>query len=266
MAALKQRRPVGWQPFAGMAWLLLMIVMFTDFGRDGPYVGQMEAVLACAAPDVPRISLMHDAPVCNPRLSAYLLAALLDHVPCGVTVLAVVDPGVGSRRRGLVIHTQSHVLVGPDNGLLAIAARRQGPASWYAIDWVPENLSASFHGRDWFAPVAARLATGKEVSLCPCAPGIGVDWPDVCHEVIYVDHFGNLMTGIWRNELSKDQLLSVGDRIIAHARTFAEVPEGGLFWYENSQGLIEIAANRGRAAECLNAGVGTKVSIVEDGL
>ncbi len=244
--------------------LLPMIAMFTDFGRDGPYVGQMEAVLASVAPDVPRISLMHDAPVCNPRLSAYLLAALLDHVPSGVIVLAVVDPGVGTRRRGLVIHARSHVLVGPDNGLLAIAARRQRPSTWHFIDWRPEGMSNSFHGRDWFAPVAARLAAGKEVPLCPCAPGIGTEWPDSCHEIIYVDHFGNLMTGIWGHELGEECRLCVKGRVITHARTFAEVPEGALFWYANSQGLIEIAANRRRAAECLDAAMGTRVSVIPD--
>ena len=140
-----------------------MIVMFTDFGVAGPYAGQMKAALAAVAPAVSAIDLMHDAPVFRPKASAYLLAALVRPLPAGTVVLGVVDPGVGSPgRRPVAARAGGRWFVGPDNGLFAIAAQHAGGGEWWEIDWRPERLSNTFHGRDLFAPVAARLALGEE--------------------------------------------------------------------------------------------------------
>ena len=138
-----------------------MIVLFTDFGAAGPYVGQMRAVLAREASDVPVIELFADAPMCNPRASAYLLAAYCHEFAAGSVFIAVVDPGVGSARAAVALKADSNWYVAPDNGLLAMVARRATVARWWHITWRPEILSASFHGRDLFAPVAARLAMGE---------------------------------------------------------------------------------------------------------
>ena len=140
-----------------------MILLFTDFGTEGPYVGQMKAVLQAAAGPVPVVDLMHDAPAARPKPAAYLLAALLPALPRDAVVLAVVDPGVGGPRDPLAARLDGRFLVGPDNGLFEPSAARAADAAWFRITWRPERLSASFHGRDLFAPVAARLAVGEAI-------------------------------------------------------------------------------------------------------
>src|SRR5262249_47000472 len=137
-----------------------VIALFTDFGAAGPYVGQMKAVLCREAPAVPVIDLMADAPACEPKSSAYLLAALAPWLSAGSVCLAVVDPGVGGRRAPIVVEADGRRFVGPDNGLFELVARRAAAAQAWEIAWRPPQLSASFHGRDLFAPVAGRLAAG----------------------------------------------------------------------------------------------------------
>src|SRR5713226_7532857 len=138
-----------------------MIVLFTDFGLAGPYTGQVNAVFCRYAPNVPVIQLFADAPAGQPKPSAYLLAAYAEWFPTGTVLLCVVDPGVGSERAALIVEADGRFYVGPDNGLFELVLRRAAnPRSWH-IDWRPPNLSASFHGRDLFAPIAARLAQGE---------------------------------------------------------------------------------------------------------
>ena len=138
-----------------------MIVLCTDFGLAGPYLGQVKAVLARAAPAVPVIDLFADLPAFEPRLAAYLLAAYAAWFEPGDVILAVVDPGVGGPRGALVVEADGRWFVGPDNGLFELVLRRAERARCYAIAWRPAALSATFHGRDLFAPVAARLALGE---------------------------------------------------------------------------------------------------------
>ncbi|HEC16919.1 MAG TPA: hypothetical protein ENI99_10175 [Sedimenticola sp.] len=238
-----------------------MIALVTDFGAQGPYVGQMEAVLAAGAPGVPVINLVSDAPVARPQASAYLTAALAAQMPAQTLFLAVIDPGVGGERRGLVLRTDRSWFVGPDNGLLAIAARRSEECRLWTIDWRPPGLSASFHGRDLFAPVAARLARGEAPPGEPADPGdmAGRHWPDDLAECIYVDHYGNLFTGLRAKGVDRKALLEAGRHRLRYARTFCEAPPGAAFWYENSCGLVEIAVNRGRADRLLGLGIGDPV-------
>ncbi len=237
-----------------------MIVLFTDFGVSGPYVGQMKGVLAREAPDLPAIDLMHDAPAFDPRLSAYLLAAVADPFPRDAVFLCVVDPGVGGPRMPVVAEADGQRFVGPGNGLFEVVLRRANRASLHAIDWQPEKLSASFHGRDLFAPVAARLATGQEVALRPGGTRFP-DWPDELPEIVYVDAYGNAMTGIRAAALPEDAHVLVGGRRLQRARTFSDMPEGRAFWYENSSGLVEIAVNRGSAAAILGLSPGMPFSV-----
>ena len=136
-----------------------MIVLFTDFGLAGPYTGQMKAVLARDAPGQPVIDLFADAPSRNPRAAAYLLAAYAAWFPAGTVFLAVVDPGVGGIRAPLIVSADGCCYVGPDNGLFELVLRRAREAQVWEITWQPAALSASFHGRDLFAPVAAKLAS-----------------------------------------------------------------------------------------------------------
>ena len=240
-----------------------MIVLFTDFGPGGPYTGQMKAVLAREAPAVPVIDLADDLPACDPEPAAYLLAALAPAFPQDAVFVCVVDPGVGSDRAPLALSAGGRWYVGPDNGLLAIVARRAGDARWFAIDWQPPTLSASFHGRDLFAPVAAQVARGEEVPGTPLdgARAVGADWPDDRAAIVYIDPYGNAMTGIRAAQLDEDAVVIVGARRLGRLRTFSDAAPGAAFWYENANGLAEIAVNQGRADRVLGLGVGTPVGI-----
>ncbi len=239
-----------------------MIVLFTDFGPTGPYTGQMKAVLHGLATGVPLVDLFCDAPSFNPRASAYLLAAFVDKFPPGSVFLCVVDPGVGGKRLPLVMRADGYWFVGPGNGLFNIVARRAEALEVWQITWLPDQLSASFHGRDLFAPVAARLARGEQPPGKLLHDGVLCDWPDDLFEVIYIDHFGNAMTGIRAASLSSVSLLKIGDKILSHARTFSDVRKGETFWYENANGLVEIAVNQGNAARELGLSVGTTISCI----
>ena len=240
-----------------------MIVLFTDFGPGGPYTGQMKAVLAREAPGTPVVDLADDLPACDPEPAAYLLAAFAPAFPPGAVFVCVVDPGVGSERAPVALKAGGRWYVGPDNGLLAIVARRNGDARWFTIDWRPPVLSASFHGRDLFAPVAAKLARGEAVPGTPLdgAATAGADWPEDRAAIVYIDPYGNAMTGIRADRLAEDTVVVVDARRLGRLRTFSDAAPGAAFWYENANGLVEIAVNRGRADRALGLGVGTPVSI-----
>ena len=200
-----------------------MIVTFTDFGVAGPYLGQMRAVLNRLAPAVPVVDLFADAPAFDAQASAYLLAAYARAFEDGDVFLCVVDPGVGGARAPLALDADGRWYVGPDNGLLAIVARRAAACRAWEITWRPEGLSASFHGRDLFAPVAANLAGGASPPGQPCAVP-EADWPDDLARVVYVDGYGNVMTGLRDDGLAPECVLRVGAHRLARARTFARWP------------------------------------------
>ncbi len=240
-----------------------MIALFTDFGLQGPYMGQMRAAIAAIAPSMPVIDLFADAPMFNAKHSAYLLAAHVQALPVGSVVVAVVDPGVGTQRAPIILRAGGRVFVGPENGLLAILARRQGESAC-RIDWQPPFLSNSFHGRDLFAPVAAKLALGLAVaqSPVPLAAIDRADWPEDLAELIYQDHYGNIMTGIRAASLRNDVDIDVDGHHFYQAPTFGAVSPGAAFWYENSNGLVEIAINQGRAADLTGLSLGTPVTMI----
>jgi len=240
-----------------------MILLFTDFGLDGPYQGQMKAVLAAAAPAIPCIDLMADAPACRPQEAAYLLAALLPECPPGGVVLAVVDPGVGSSRPALAARIGGRWLVGPGNGLFDPLARRFGVEDCFEI--IPEpgaRLSASFHGRDLFAPAAARLALGRLHDWRRRDYPFQSGWPDDLASILYIDHYGNAMTGLRAAILPEQSRLAVGGQVLERARTFSDHPPGQAFWYENSCGLAEITVNQGRADRGLGLAIGQSVAVI----
>ncbi len=241
-----------------------MIVLFTDFGLDGPYTGQMKAVLHRMAPGTPIVDLFADAPTGNPKASAYLLAAYAIWFPAGTIFLCVVDPGVGSARPPVIVEADGRWYVGPGNGLFELIQRRAGATRSWSIDWKPEPLSASFHGRDLFAPVTAMLGHGEPPPGRPYQDGMHrqAEWPDDLCEIVYIDHFGNAMTGVRAAVLSSDTRLAAADRVFERARTFSDLPPGAGFWYENSNGLAEISVNLGRADHELGLAIGTAVQIV----
>ncbi|WP_300453501.1 SAM-dependent chlorinase/fluorinase [Accumulibacter sp.] len=241
-----------------------MIVLYTDFGHDDPYVGQMKAaLLRHGRRDLPIVDLLHRVPNFDPQAGAHLLAALTRSFDAGTVFLAVVDPGVGGDRPAVVLEADDKCYVGPDNGLLSVVAARAQTRRVWRIIWRPDGLSASFHGRDLFAPVAARIAAGDwpTAALEECDGLQHVLPADDLAQVLYIDHYGNAMTGLRAADLPRNTTLTAGGAHIAPARVFADVPPGLPFWYANSVGLAEIAVNRGSAASVLALAVGSPVAL-----
>jgi S-adenosylmethionine hydrolase len=234
------------------------VFLFTDFGYSGPYVGQMTAAILAVAPEARVINLMHDAPSMRPDLAAYLLAACFRSLPAGSVVVAVVDPGVGGERDALMVEAQGLTLIGPDNGLLS---RIPGIDTVQRVDWRPAVLSSSFHGRDLFAPAAGMTVLAQRVPGTAMAAEhmVGSDWTGDLFRLLYVDGFGNLMSGIAGKNINKNNLVHAAGREIPYAETFCRAPSGQLFWYVNSLGLVEIAANGRSAAAMLPLALGDKI-------
>ena len=230
-----------------------MIVLFTDFGPAGPYTGQMESVLAQLAPDIAVIDLLSDAPAFKPKACAYLLAALVQDFPKNAVFLCIVDPGVGSERSPLIVRAGQQWFVGPHNGIFDIVINQSNAedAKAWTINYSPTLLSASFHGSDLFAPVAAMIARGDPLpgNPIPIKSIHGELSSNDLSQVIYIDHYGNAITGIKANQLSPKTKIQALNKIIIHARVFSDVETGELFWYENANGLVEIAVNKGRASD-----------------
>jgi len=241
-----------------------MIVLFTDFGLEGPYLGQVEAVLQQQAPGVPVIKLFSDLPPFDIEAAAYLLPAYASEFAPGTVFLCVVDPGVGGTRPGVVVQADTHWYVGPNEGLFSQVARRAVRSACWELA-LPAGASSSFHGRDVFAPAAARVARGVPVDGEPVAtdtldkPG----WPDDLYRVVYLDRFGNAMTGVRASVIEPDAILHVNGHALNPARTFSDVDAGVAFWYTNANGLVEFAVNRGRADEVLGVKVGTRFDLYE---
>ena len=251
------------------------VTLLSDFGSGSPYPAQMKAILASWCEAV-LIDITHDVPRHDVRTGAYLLAAVARTTPAGTVHLAVVDPGVGTTRRPLLVASGGQVFIGPDNGLLLPAAKRVGRPQAFEII-APEILqsvsSSTFHGRDIFAPLAARLVRGTP----PQALGRAVeDFVDLTlevgrragnalrGEVLHVDTFGNLITNIPAGELGRDGTvirLTVGRRRAraAAARTYGDVARGDIAVVPGSDGLLEIAVREGSAAEHFAAGRATRV-------
>jgi len=236
------------------------IVLFTDFGPSGPYIGQMESVVHLIAPNTPVINLLSNAPTADPRLSSYLLAALRHSFPVDSIFLAVVDPGVGGERRAVVLQADGQTFVGPDNGLLNTVAVQAKNTRWSEIIWRPEQCSMSFHGRDLFAPVAAKLAINAADDLLrPFDRDDLSEWPEDLAAVIYFDYYGNAMTGLRYCAAFSGKILIINGLAIKQADTFGAVEAQQAFWYKNSSGLVEIAVNKGRAERQLALELGAKI-------
>lgn len=249
------------------------IALLTDFGA-GPYVGQVRLCLAGLVPAVPVVSLIADLPPWQPGLAAYLLPGLLAGMPARTLYVCVVDPGVGSARAVLAARVGADWLLAPDNGLLLPLLRRTAAPVVWRVDWRPDRLSASFHGRDLFAPLAAKLLGGALPAAVPVAIEglVGADWPAQRGAVCYIDHYGNLITGLDAAGRDPGARLTVAPTLVAAvgdaggegvpvigATTFSDVPVGTAFWYANAFGLVEIAVNQGRASDLLGVGLGAPV-------
>jgi S-adenosylmethionine hydrolase len=257
---------------------MAVVALTTDFGTDDPFVGIMKGVLATRAAGVPVIDVTHGVPPQAVRIGALVLAQAVPWFPPGTIHVAVVDPGVGTARRAICIETTHAVLVGPDNGVLSLAAPENAVRRIVHLTESRHFLtpvSASFHGRDVFAPVAAALATGTPAAnLGPAIDAIErIVLPEPARagdglrcEVIYVDRFGNLCTNLTTTALrafsrSPVSITLGGARLEGVASSYATVAPGALVAIVNSFGFVEIAVRDGSAAARLGAAIGDAVEV-----
>ena len=236
-----------------------MIILFTDFGTTDPYIGQMKAVIAQQAPNEQVIDLLHHVPNFEITAGAYLLPAYVSEFPTESIFICVVDPGVGGPREAVVARISDKWFIGPDNGLLDVLAKRAGNTQWWHIDMDTRDVSASFHGRDIFAPVAAQIATGDVSSLRKWEGDKTIaNMPDDSTRIVYIDHYGNLITGYRFDSLPNGSVIHFKGKKVSRARTFSDVPPGQAFYYRNANDLLEIAVNQGSAADTFKASVGDR--------
>jgi len=265
------------------------VSMLTDWGARDPSAAICHGVVLSITPEALIVDITHEIEKFNIRHGALMLWCALPFLPIGAH-MAVVDPGVGTKRRPIAIETaRGDYLVGPDNGLLLPGADRLGGIMRvHLIDNIQYRLpvlTSTFHGRDLFAPAAAHLALG--VPLEAIGPEIdagdllGIDWPPVVvrpdeleSTVIYRDTFGNLkLAGLTADLLAAIDGLAHGDDVqvrfddrgeavtMPWAPTYGEVDEGGYLLYEDSYGRLCIAQNKGSAAESLSVAEGTTISV-----
>lgn len=241
-----------------------VVTLLTDFGTADGYVGEMKGVLADLAPDAELIDITHDISAQDIEGGRLALARYWQRFPAGTVHLAVVDPGVGGDRAALAVSAAGRLLVGPDNGLLSPALLM--PGAHAVVLPIPPGASGTFHGRDVFAPAAARLALGTALD----ALGSPADAPVIrrtpeprrgadggLHGVVMtIDRFGNAITNLIG---LRGGSITVGDRTLQLVRSYVDVPSGIVTAVCGSSGLIEIAERDGNAARSLRLTRGASV-------
>ncbi len=255
-----------------------IITLTTDFGYIDPFVGIMKGVILRITPDAQIVDLSHGIAPQDIRAAALTLAASVDNFPEGTIHVAVVDPGVGSERRPLLVESVDHYFVGPDNGVFSLALERNGSSRIVDLSNETYHLqpkSHTFHGRDVFAPVAAHLARGVSVGEfgAPLKDCVRLRWPpidrageSVLGEILYIDRFGNLFTNIRERDLMSVAPEKIRVRlgeinISGLSPNYAAGQNGGWIALINSWGLIEIAISKGSAESRTGAQIGDKVRI-----
>jgi S-adenosylmethionine hydrolase len=257
-----------------------IVTLLTDFGQRDAYAGIMKGAVLSICPRAQLIDLTHDVPPQAVPIGALALRSAVPYFPDGTVHVAVVDPGVGSTRAAVVVATARAYLVGPDNGLLVPAAAQLGIEAVYRLEraeYFRQPVSATFHGRDVFAPVAAHLANGVAPdafgpplpALVPlplpepaCAAGV------VRGVVVYVDRFGNLVSNIPAAALAAFHASGVSVTIAAMtlspiAPSYAAVAPGAPLALIGSWDTVEIAVRDGNAAEHFGVGIGAPVTLTE---
>ena len=241
-----------------------IVTLLTDFGTADGYVAELKGVLLSLAPESQLVDASHEVPPHDVESARLALARYWRRYPAGTVHLVVVDPGVGSARRALAVASRDLFLVGPDNGALSPALLLPG-ARVVSLP-VPPQASQTFHGRDVFAPAAARLAAGASLESLgrPCDDPLIRRTPEahrlpdggVRGEVIAVDRFGNLVTNLIAR---REGGVEVAGRHVPLARTYADAPPGALLALTGSSGLVEIALRDGSAARELGVVRGAPV-------
>ena len=261
-----------------------LITLLSDFGLKDPYVAEMKAVILTICPEARIVDISHSIEKFNVRMGAFVLASAARYSPKGSIHVAVVDPGVGTRRRAVLVETGQAFYVGPDNGLLMLAARREKIKHVFSVTnrkLMLPRVSSTFHGRDVFAPAAAHLASGTSPSffgrevkdyVVPTYTAPLLQAERVVGEVLHVDDFGNIITNIMGTELEKAGLKPKELSICLKNKWFratlcdayGNVAPKSVLALIGSHDFLEIAVNQGNAAQTLNAkaGDGVVVSLV----
>lgn len=267
-----------------------VIVLMTDFGLEDPYVGVMKGVIKSIDPDASIVDLTHSIPSYDVRRAALILLVSYRYFPKNTIFVCVVDPGVGTERKALLIKTRNYYFIGPDNGCLYPAASDDGIDAIYDISgssYRLREISTTFHGRDIFAPAAAWLSRGipphllgRKISVENIIklvfPKPVIDRECIAASILYIDKFGNVMTNISKN-IVFGQNISYGSELIIHVlkngnkipslykcvfeRSFGYVNEGEIVCYINSWGYLEIGVNKGSAAVKLGVTANDKIRV-----
>ncbi|PYQ07578.1 MAG: hypothetical protein DMF82_03585 [Acidobacteria bacterium] len=260
------------------------VALLTDFGSQDHYVGAVKGAVLAACREASVIDLTHDLPPHDVMAAAFSLAAARAAFPAGTTFLAVVDPGVGSARRALALEANGQRFVGPDNGIFTFVLAEQPSARIHEITnqgLFRAHVSATFHARDIFGPVAGRLAAGMDLAEVgpPLADPLRLvverpravgptEWEGT---VLHVDRFGNLITNFTQVELDAalatvegdptDLVVAVEGMVLPLVRTYSDVCEGEACALAGSGGRLEVSVNRGSAARQLGAARGAPVRV-----
>ncbi len=252
-----------------------LVAILTDFGDMDPYVGVMKGVMLQICPDLAFVDITHKISSGDIEQASFQLSRSVPWFPEGTVFLVVVDPGVGGPRRPIVVKSEKHYFVAPDNGVLTFVLRNNRSIQAYEIalsKYVLPRISTTFHGRDIFAPVAAHLAKG--VPLDELGTEINdLFWLDVeadkakgeyyVARVMVVDRFGNLITDVSHDEVPfKVRQVSVGGVRIPVVTHYGSVAEGQLLALWGSDGQLEISVNKGSAASVLEAHRGTEILLL----
>ncbi len=253
--------------------LFMLIALLTDFGIKDYFVGAMKGAIFSINEDANVVDITHDIPPQDINAAGFTLRACYKNFPRETIFVAVVDPGVGSARRAILVETESYYFVSPDNGLLSFVFDEGRNFRVFELTdrrFFAETVSRTFHGRDIFAPVAAHLSKGvapnefgakieNSVRLKNNKPK-KISKKTIEAEIIYIDRFGNLVTNLTMQELPENFTLEIGGRIISRLRNFfAEAAKGELFLIAGSAGFLEIAAPQASAREILRVEVGAKI-------
>ena len=253
-----------------------IVTVTTDFGSADGYAGVVKGVILSIAPAATIVDLSHDVGRWDIAAAAWILATSYRYFPADTVHLGVVDPAVGTARRKVIVKAGHGVFVGPDNGIFSQVLAREKEHSAFELSekrfWLADP-SSTFHGRDIFAPVAAYYLNGVE----PAALGTEIDPATLVRlpesaliasgntiegRVVYVDHFGNLVTNIAGAQVRAGASFTLAGRQLGMlAHTYESAGSGSPVALLGSHGFVEIAVNRGKASELLEAGVGTVVQL-----
>ncbi len=261
-----------------------VITLLTDFGYESYFVPSMKGVILSLNPNAVIIDITHAIPQFNIYKAAFTLWASYKYFPRGTIHVVVVDPGVGTSRRAIAIKTRNYYFVGPDNGVLMMAAEDDGIIDIRAIEsreFMRSIVSSTFHGRDVFAPAAAYLSLGLDISMLGPRVTDPIRLPGIASKVssgvadsaiIYIDHFGNAYTGIREGDL-RVLGLEYGDELqvaiprrgvnlrIRFLRSYGYAGEGEALALINSEGFLELSVNRGSFAQRFGVEEGDEVVI-----